>query len=321
MLGDSTGAEADMTHALRADDQPNLLVLRAMTQFEQGLYDAAEVNATAVIDTWSWAVSDVGLGMAYFVRAMSRYYRNAYAEAIDDASEAIRRSTDTNDNQAYDLAKLYLLRASAHNMLSHHSEAAADASEVIRLEGESERPLVRDAILIRANSRLWNGEFEGALADINELIKRGDEGKAKLYHLRAQALLTLGKNVEAGSDCETAQKIEPDNPQTQGCWGRLMLALGQYDDARSRFEDAERLGKLHGKSDWNFEIGLSELLAGRPGAALRAYQLGVEIEPRTNAAWALKELEFYLQSAPLEVQRHRVVSEIRCLLDNRVSAE
>lgn len=116
--GDSVGAKADFDtlERLRPDD-PNTLLVLAVTHSNQGKYDEA-------VSYYNRLIKKVEKAEYYTGRAMCRLAKGDLAEASDDIGRGLE--LDAQDGE------LYLCRAYLHHLQYRDEEAKADAQLAVR---------------------------------------------------------------------------------------------------------------------------------------------------------------------------------------------
>lgn len=166
-----------------------------------------------------------------------------------------------------------------------------------------------EVLLIRATLRQRTHDFDAALADLTDLIKRNPRG-AQARLTRATILQVQGKFDAAAADCATLRRLAPEI-----VWAACAYGLGGVN------------GRLHESYE-----ALNSLLAGQPAAApeVRAWVLSMladmasraglqhEAEAHFRAALAIDPSDQYLLTAYADwLLDERRASAVLKLLDGQ----
>jgi tetratricopeptide (TPR) repeat protein len=127
----------------------------------------------------------------------------------------------------------------------------------------------------RGRVRAAAGEFDGAVADFREAIKRDPEHFDARYHLA----ITVGSvnHVEAANLLEQLRNVEPDNPDVLAMLATSYRLLGRPLEARAIYRNLIDRG-LTDPRLLN-ELALTELESGKPADAEKVLRLVLEKDP------------------------------------------
>jgi tetratricopeptide (TPR) repeat protein len=260
----------------------------------------------------------------YTNRARAYALKEDMDKALADLGEAIK----INPNELGAL----LLRARVYQMKQEFDKAMEDVSHVLRL-----RPGLIAAIEVRAGLYAAQGKFNEAITDLELLAREDPKDKDRLMQLgvlynaakkprraieiydrilkldaadwgamygRADALLSIGKHVEAVKDYEEALKHQPKN---SGILNNLawVLATSPMDNVRNG-KRAVELGKLACEiTEYKKPHIISTLAAGYAetgdwAKAVETSQKAVDTceDDDENKPQLLKELQSYKDKKP-----------------------
>lgn len=217
------GALGDLDRALIfAPDQPEILALRGLAQLERGEFDLALVDAEQSLKLRPTAT-------AYSVRSGTMRKRLRYREAVADLDEAVklepanprwyhnrseaRRYAGDLEGAVEDAARVIELRPAApmgyfargvvYQEQDKDAEAIEDFNRVLEMNQRYAAAFNR-----RSESRLKTGDFTGALADAESLLRLHDG--APSWFARAQARVKLRDFDGALADYNEAIRRMPD---------------------------------------------------------------------------------------------------------------
>ena len=122
-------------------------------------------------------------------------------------------------------------RASASE-LKNYARALSDYRHLIKLNSQ-------DAWAYNGIGSVLEkeGDLEGAVDAYTQAIAL-DTSEAAFARNRASTLITLSRLAEGEEDCATASRLAPEYPYTQGRWGDLHLARGEWAEAETRYRAA-----------------------------------------------------------------------------------
>ncbi|MBS0170887.1 MAG: tetratricopeptide repeat protein [Nitrospira sp.] len=155
----------------------------------------------------------------YLARARCYYYLGSYAQALQDASEVIRRLPNKAD--------AYLVRAKAGKMLGQIPQALDDYSTSIRLRPSAEAHYGRGLTYVRE----YQGKDGEALDDFTAAI-RFDPKHVGAYKARAEIYSRHEQFQNALQDAEIVLKLDPDTPNAYCNVGFAHYALGHDTEGR-----------------------------------------------------------------------------------------
>ncbi|MFC4597906.1 tetratricopeptide repeat protein [Cohnella hongkongensis] len=146
-------------------------------------------------------------------------------------------------------AQAYERRAHIYNEMGKEQEAIADLDAAIELKP--------DSYLVwytRAISRNNRGEFELAVSDFLEVLRRREDSKASTYYELGNVYMKMGRYEEA--EASYASACSDEDWTIPHYWFRRAQALemlGRLDEARSSLTEAIRMQK-----EWSAQIDRGE---------------------------------------------------------------
>jgi len=155
----------------------------------------------------------------YLARARCLYFLGSYAQAVQDASEVIRRQP----NQA----EAYLIRAKAGKMLGRIPQALDDYSSSIRLRPGAEAHYGRGLTYVRE----YRGKDREALDDFTAAI-RFDPKHVGAYKARAEIYSRHEQFQNALADSEKVLALDPATPNAYCNVGFAQYAVGHDAEGR-----------------------------------------------------------------------------------------
>lgn len=147
--------------------------------------------------------SDAGFWPAYWARAELLEKRREYAAAISDWSAFLVHQPN--------LAGAYARRAVSVENLERWDQAIADYTKAIELASPTD-PIAR-YYAGRGYAHSWSGQFETALTDYTEAIKRDDHDPVA-FAGRGRVELLKGDAASAVSDFTKASELVPNSIYT-----------------------------------------------------------------------------------------------------------
>ena len=272
-------------------DRADALILRgdayrAKHEFEPGLTDFSAAIALRP-----------GYARAYVKRGKT--YRDAgmYEPAIHDFSEAIRLKPAK--------AELWRLRASTYLILDDLDAASSDADQAVRLEPHSAKALTTRGRIYRATRQegLAISDFSAAVAnDPNADYAFGQRGisylrtkkyseaiadfghaialnpyRADYYARRALAFARMGNRAQAVEDIERATKRDARDPYLRFLHGRVLVELGQPEQAVTEYTRALALFPRYAKAYCGRASAMQAV--GRGAEALADLDQGIKLAP------------------------------------------
>ncbi|MFF5077891.1 tetratricopeptide repeat protein [Actinoplanes sp. NPDC000266] len=170
------------------------------------------------------ALGQSGMASAFAERARIRYWADRPAEAVHDATEAIR----------YDpgLAKAYALRGSARGYLGEFEEALADLEEAVARGADGDSTAGQRGEVFRLM-----GRHEEALSNLGLAIA-SDPTNSWLIAGRGLVHAQMGRYEAALADFDRAIEISPDYTWALGYRGATYRLAGRYDEALADLDQA-----------------------------------------------------------------------------------
>jgi tetratricopeptide (TPR) repeat protein len=212
---------------------------RAWLLFEQSRYDLAEQE---IKQEFADAPDNAS---AHALLALCLTHRERYDEATEAARTAV--------GLAPALAFAHYVLALVFNDRNHLPEAEEAVQEAIRLDPED-----ANYYSLLSGVRYGQRRWADALAAAEQGLQIDAEHVGCNNH-RAQALVKLGRQGEAGLTLETALARDPDNAFTHANRGWSLLHEGKADKALEHFYEALRLDP---NLDWA-RAGMIEAIKAR----------------------------------------------------------
>ena len=211
------------------------------------------INAADGIELWS-RTFDRELKDIF---AVQQEIANAVASSLkvtllgaDERSATMLATKNTEAHNAYLLGHFYLLRRN----LEDYRRAIAQYDEAIRLD-----PDYALVYAERSEARIWIGDLSGQ--GKTELPKaRSDAERAvAIAPALAEAHAALGwlrffaewKFADGLSELKRAQELSPANPTTNDLLARVIVYVGQLDEAEKQARHAVELDPLSGSAQFN----------------------------------------------------------------------
>jgi tetratricopeptide (TPR) repeat protein len=199
--------------------------------FLEKYFDAAKSR----IEIMRWTLTikqDSNNAEAYFRRGFLWDHIGQYKRGVQDYSEAIKRAKAQKLEEAY----AYLIaRASARVSLDDHAGAIDDYTEAIEM---SENPL---ALILRGELRLVCREFDEAISDITEFIRRRPND-VQGYVDRAKGWTQYGKLDKAIDDYTRAIELDPNSAALHIARMKVKIDIKDYTGAQ---KDLDKAGELN----------------------------------------------------------------------------
>ena len=179
---------------------------------------------------------------------------------FDKALEAIDNAIALQPSNPF----LYSSKSRILDEMQRYSEAAVALTEAIELY-----PLVeyyaRRGILYEEQDKL-----ELALADFSKAIEL-DPNDVKIYILRIDIYNKQEKNDLALLDIKKAIEVDPDYPAPYALLGKAQFDMGNFDEAFSNIEKAQRLFEARGEFEQSAElkVALSRLRSAEKRGTLQ----------------------------------------------------
>ncbi len=246
------------------------LSLQGMTARDRGRWDQAEAcYADAVLK----CPADERARCGY---AESLWQRGAEQEAVTHMEEAVRLSGH-DPERLVQLGEMYLARGEL-------SRAAGQADRAIRASRQ-----LASAWALRGKVLKAQGSRTEALASFHRALTIQQQYPevqlelAETYHEQGRPQLALA-TLQALADGFPPEQIPVDVLIQQGF---ALRQLGRYADAAESLAKAAQRGSA--SADLLYELGLTQLSAGDPGAARQSIAASLEHDPNHAAALALRD--------------------------------
>lgn len=221
--------------------------------------------------------------------------RAALRNALGDAEGAIADYTSAMHHSTHDNASLYGMRSALYLSQREFAKALEDTDKLLKLRPNSEIGFAN-----RAAARMFLGDAQGALADVDQGLEhsRSASGKALLYNNRGTAHRLMGDFASAISDYNLAlsvalqprerQMVHPSIITNQGI---IYYLQEEYDQAKAYFHQAQNmmpnfLRALAGLAIARFKLGQVD-------EAQKLWNELVSKEPRyRDLTWLSRELNW-----------------------------
>ncbi len=157
------------------------------------------------------------------------------------------------------------------------AEAEKELSQAVKLgvNLESIKPQLGEALMLM-------GEYQRVLDEIHPADQTSKTNLARIYQIRADALLKKGQLKDACNLFQQSFDIDTTNPPTY--WGLAQCAVAEQDLAKAReWLDAALKLNSHQAKTWIF-VGDLEQLNKNSDGALAAYSKALQSEPDNQIA-------------------------------------
>lgn len=184
--------------------------------------------------------------------------------SIVELKNAIQKNPDSPQ------ARLLLGQVYLKVGMGAEAEKELDRAHKLGVNPESIKAQLGEALLLM-------GEYQRVLDEIQPGTQTSQANRARIFQLRADALLRLGKLQEACDLFQQSLDTDRNNPPTY--WGLSQCAVAQRDMAAARqwLDRALELKDRQAKT-WLL-IGNWEQLSKNPPGALAAYNRALKLEP------------------------------------------
>ncbi|HIC82710.1 MAG TPA: tetratricopeptide repeat protein [Kiloniellaceae bacterium] len=224
---------------------------------------------------YSGCLAQEGLGQeerieALYLRGELLISLGRYEEARDDLAEAVLLAPD--------------FLPAVVSLAIALGESGDYAAGVDVLDTYDERfPVSETGFFLSIRGWLKNnaGQFEEAIADLNEAIRLGPVD-ANLYLNRAHSLAQLGRIDDAGADYEAAAALDPENSRAYGEHGHMLRTQGRYAEAIQKLDRAVERDPRD-TAAW-IERGRTNSEMGNLRGAIADFTRAAETDP--GEAWA-----------------------------------
>lgn len=207
--------------------------------------------------------------------------------SIVELKNAIQKSPD-NAQARMLLGQLYLKAG-----MGAGAEKELRQAEQLGVNRETIKPLLGEALLLM-------GEYKRILDEIEPGERTSKVNTARIYQIRADALLKLGNTKDACNLFQQSLDTHSGNPATY--WGLAQCAVAERNLAKARawLDSALKLNTSQAKT-WILAGNLA-LFEKNPGSALAAYTNALKSEPG-NLEALQSRAAVYMAQAQLENAR------------------
>lgn len=189
--------------------------------------------------------------------------------SIIELKNAIQKNPDSPQ------ARLMLGQVYLKVGMGAEAEKEFGQAEKLGVQRESIKAELGEALLL-------TGEYQRLLDEIHPGEQTSKANLARIYQLRADALLRLGKLKEACNLFQQSLDIDTGNPPTY--WGLAQCAVAEQDMAKARaWLDSALKTNSRQAQTWVF-TGHLEQFDKNPQAALAAYTNALQSEPNNQEA-------------------------------------
>ena len=182
------------------------------------------------------------LAAAWHGRGVVHFNQGKYSEAVADLRKAISR--ESRKPEYFKNLAFALTKAGQHDdavrqvVIGHSNTTLAERDQYKRFVAQ-----VYDS---RAAQRTKDGYHEGALADLDEAIRR-DDSYPNAFDDRGSIRFNLKQYEEAVNDFTRAIELAPDRHEFHVHRGHALKALGRKAEADADYEMARRLESRSGR--------------------------------------------------------------------------
>ena len=238
-----------------------------LAKCSQGDYEGAIAEYGLVINL------NPNFAVAYSNRGIAKHRKGQYDGAIADFDRAIELDAD--------YANAYQRRGEAKERKGDREGARADCLRASALRSntwsvDSRSGAGTEDNLTRANAKLLNGDYHGAIADLDLAIPL-DPSNALVYGLRGDAKDAAGDYHGAISDYDHAITLDPDCVDAYYNRGVTKSAHGDYDGAIADFDRTIALSPA--SYDAYNNRGLARLYRGDPKEAIDDFDHAIALVP------------------------------------------
>ena len=159
--------------------------------------------------------------------------QSKYSDAVREFSQAIALDTTC--------AMPYFDRARAYSVLKKYSDAIADYSKIIEINPKGKGMLL-NAYVKRADCYDHLKEYAAGIRDLSKALvfELLPEERAELLSKRGALYEHLGNKNQALKDYEAAMVLAPDNKLISEQRGKIMLSLGEFEQATVDLSDSSK---------------------------------------------------------------------------------
>jgi tetratricopeptide (TPR) repeat protein len=201
------GGEAERSGAVQSRELSRA-VESAEKALESGKVAEAIAQFSAAIESGATSAA------AYGGRGTALIQTREYPQAIADLTRAIELDPKNDiyaENRA--IARTELFKMNGDRSLL--AEAILDAGAAAALRPDRIGP-----IFARGEAYYLNGDYEAALSDLKECVKRSDRFK-RAWLLKGMTNLALGRPTDARADFEKVLKLDPSSPEASEAQAQL----------------------------------------------------------------------------------------------------
>ncbi|MGI6414289.1 MAG: tetratricopeptide repeat protein [Thermoguttaceae bacterium] len=148
----------------------------------------------------------------------------------------------------------------------------------------------------RAIRSWYNGDFEAALAEFEEVI-RIDPNSAKAYDRRAKLYLKKGELDKAIADYGELIRLDPKAPSNYQARACILLDKGEFDRAAADLSNAIALSPSSELDSW-LMLAAARLAAGQPKEYRKTCAEMLERFRQTESAWVAYIVAYACTFAP-----------------------
>jgi len=131
------------------------------------------------------------------------------------------------------------------------------------------------------------GDADGVRDAIAALDRARVLSRAREHSGRGRALLREGRAATAVSELEAAVTLDPVDARARAALGHAYAALGRLDDAISTYRAALAINPNVAAA--HYGLALVDDRRGNTAAARRHFETFVRLEPRSYAAWQVRQ--------------------------------
>ena len=272
------------------------------TNIAEGMKQIQELDYQAALDNFALAAEQEENGkLLYRGQGIAYLGMTKYEEAIESFLKALEYSDGWVEEVDYDI-NLYL--ASAYTKAGAYVEAETVYDAILALRPEDEQ-----ALFLRGNVRMKQGDYTNAKADFDEAVRLDSKNFDRLIEI-FEILNNYGyKDAGQGYLTDALQTYEDEMSKYDK--GRMYFYMGDYSKAYQALEEAKNqtgieaylyLGKAYeATGDYNYassvynsylakntgdgriynQLGICEMQKGQYAKALDAFQKGLKIGDKT----------------------------------------
>ena len=282
------------------------------TNITQGMKQIQELNYQAALTSFEEAAKLKENGkLLYRGEGIAYMGMTKYEEAVESFKKALTYSDGWVEEVDYDI-NLYL--AAALTKAGDYPEAEEVYDAILAMRPENE-----EALFLRGNVRLRQGNYKNGKADFDEVVRLDGENFDRLIEMY-EILETYGyKDAGQGYLTDALQIYE--NKMSKYDKGRMYFYMGDYQKAYLALEEAKDqkgveaylyLGKAYeATGDYNYASSVYNSYLAKNKADARIYnQLGICEMQKEQYAKALDAFQKGLEAGDKSVQQSLQFNEI-----------